>query len=222
MQSVLSPENARTLDRLLKTMACEQITIDTTAMPTIQAVSSDLSQYTLIRLEPSFFSSYAASGLAVSMPTPKFYWPEMKSLKISLLSDRAQFEYDFGGLVHKKSMLCLPADPLDLEFVPLQTVRADMACIHQLLKGVKDKYVTIAVEDGIEVACEGRRMCIDAHLHAQRTTFRVCTDALRAIVSHAADFSDHAFVFSETGAALNVIFRRPDVFLSIFVSIDCV
>lgn len=223
MQSIVTPENTMLLDKLLRTFKCEYITFDTTSILTLQTVSLNLAQYTLVRIEPSFFHSYRPLNKAASIPFQRFYRANMRQLRIDQAGDTTVLEYTFDAFTYTKNIHNIDVEPFEPDFVPRHTVRADLLCIKKLVERVKDRFITLCIGRDVQIEYRGTLIKLDSGVKCDENIYlRAETEPFRNTMHHSDLFSDHTLVLSDDGDTLNVIFRGPDLFLSVFMTVDLV
>lgn len=221
MQCTLAPESAMVLDGILRTFRCEYITFDTSAILTLHAVSPDFSQLAVARIEPGFFTSYTALNTTVSIPFQRFYRPEMRSLRIDQSGDTTVLEYAFDGFVHVRRIYNVSVEPFEADFVSGRSARADLCCIGKLVERIRDRSIELEIGREVEIRCAGTVMRLDNRGGpSERLRMRVETEPFKSTIHHSNLFTDHTLVLSDDGDVLNVIFRSPDIFLSIFMTTE--
>lgn len=223
MHFVLSPENTLFLDRLVRTTDSEFITFSWASSLEVQLTAPDLSQLTIIRLQPTFFEELQDGPLdTVSIPTTRFHQPSMKSLRVSVSEARrgsksVRLEYAYVDIKHTKTLNCLSVDMFDLDFVTKKSFGVCLAGIGGILgKGA------LEVSIGSELMIQGKttRISVEGYESCEKIRFVIEADRLRNILSVADRFYESSLCFSEEQSPLNIVLQAPEVHYSTFVSIE--
>lgn len=220
MECVLTPEATLLLDKLIKTTKCEYITIDTTSTPMIQLCSPDMSQYTIIRLEPIFFSIFKSLNRVVSIPYQKFYKPSMKSLEIQQFLEKTGFDYMLENANYTRRTYNLKGELFDLNFTSVKTIKIDLLCIKNILQRVKEDYIVICIGKCVEIFFGDTVVSINADVNEAPFKFKVEKGLLRNTILNADIFTDHVLAFSDGDSPMNVILRNSEVHFSSFISVE--
>lgn len=225
MYFVLSPENTSFLDRLVRTTDSEFITFSWDSPLEVQLTAQDLSQLTIIKLQPTFFEKLQGDSGTVSIPTTRFYQPNMRSLKVSIVpaacsdldSRRMIMEYTYADIRHTKVLSCLSVDVFDLDFVAKKSFDICLSGLGDILgKG------PLEVSTGSRFIIQSRMttVIVDSHGSQEEIQFRIEADRLRSILGIADKFYESSLCFSEETSPLNIILQTPEIHYSTFVSIE--
>lgn len=222
MNCKISAEKTIMLDKLLKTTKSEFITFDTTASSVvIQLALPNFSQYTIIRLEQDFFESLEVHNKIFTIPFQKFYKPQMLSMEIEQIQNKSIFNYTMlNSVTYKKCITTLDIDLFDLEFDPAQTVKMDLLCMQKIIKNIKDKFITLSIGKGFEIKSDTMQITSEDLNDSNKKSFKIETEKLKNILSISDLFDEFVVSYDDDEAALNIIFRGLEIFVSTFFTVE--
>lgn len=219
MHCSLSPENTALLDKLIKSTKTEMINIEVDSIFQIYLTSPDLSQLTIIKLEPSFFESFeSVMPRQVSFPVKKLYESNMKALTVTLNDYTISLEYIFDTMKYTKTFDCLEAEIFDLEFQCEREVAIELPGLKRILKEIKDKQIKIEMRDSFKIS--GKHVEISIPLTDLDVEFIVDTEKFKSIVQVSDHFYTIKFNLSSEVSPLNITMEAPEMFLSTFISVE--
>ena len=221
MKFVLNAENAKRLDRLIRTTKSNSITIDSSASAMmVLLLSPDSSHYTTLRLEPEFFEQMEPGPKAVSLLRVHFYEPNMRRVTVMATSECATLRFEFSDAASVRAFPNEPLEVFDIEFVPERLIRFNFQKIRKALRHFKGKIAKF--EFGRQLLITGDEMSIrvDEPIEGAQISVVLDTVKLRAILSVVDMFEDSFVGFTDNESPLNLVFRGPDIFMNTFISIE--
>ncbi len=221
MECKLTPEATIMLDKILQCGNSDVITVDTLSDFTIQLCSSDLSQYSVIRIEPSFFLMFNGLNKSVSFPYQKLYRPGMKVLEISQSCDGVtKLHYKFKNVDYYKNISNVRGELFDLDFATIWTLRIDLNCVKAVIKKASEDFVLVDIDKRFNIIFQGTVASIPINEVNFTVKFRVDRKSLLSIINNSKSFTDHVLAFSSYDSPLNIIFRNSEIHVSTFLSIE--
>ncbi|ELA41022.1 uncharacterized protein VICG_01904 [Vittaforma corneae ATCC 50505] len=219
MHCTLSPENTILLDKLIKSTKTEMISIEVDSIFQIYLISPDLSQLTIIKLEPSFFESFENTVLIqVSFPVRKLYKQNIKALQITLNDYTINLEYIFNAMKHTQTFDCLEAEIFDLDFQCEREIEIKLPGLKRILREIKDKQIKIEMKDSFKIS--GQHVEISIPQTNLDVDFTVDTEKFKSIVKISDHFYTIKFNLPAEISPLNITMEAPEIFLSTFISIE--
>lgn len=150
MQCTLTPSKAVALDRIIRITAATSITLDTAVTPAIIAAAPDLSHYTIIRLEPSFFELYQPLHTVVTLPAFRLARAGMQSLNIIQSRHETRLCCVGDGFVHTKTLWHTEPEVLDIDFEAARAIVIDAGLFKAALQHIQTRQVTLSVICGAD------------------------------------------------------------------------
>ncbi|KAI4293126.1 hypothetical protein PAPHI01_2400 [Pancytospora philotis] len=221
MECTLTPESAIMLDKLLRLPKSELLVFNAASLLVVQLLSASMTSMAQIKLEPVFFAAYSARGIRAAIPHQKFHLPGMSQLTIRMGDLTTSLEYQFPSHTYTRTVDNLEHEPTDITFVPAKSVAIDFARIGTLLKGIKEKCVTLSVGDSTQLSCKGTSIVLGAAAcDGRASNFRVETELLKLLLHFADLLCGSEVVLSDDENCLNAVFRGADILASVFVAIN--
>lgn len=219
MHCSLSSEKTILLDKLIRSTKTELITMEVDSLVQIYLAPSDLSQLTIIKLDPSFFETFENSTYKlVSFPVIAFHESNMKSLDFQLEEHRVILEYHFDKMKHIKTFDSLEAEIFDIEFRGERGVEVDLPGLKRVLKELKGKNLRIRMGEYLRIL--GHDVEISMPQASMEAEFSINTEKFKLLVLISNNFYATKFGFSADLSPLNITMEGPDVSLSTFISIE--
>lgn len=218
----LSVENTLVLDKLVKVSKTEFVTFETTNSDlVVQLLAPDTSQYTLIRLSPTFFIHIDKDTPLLSMPFQKLHIPGMQQLTINEFGPNILLIYQFKNIKYKRLIANIDKINFDFDFNLIETIKLDIKCIFSALKHIKDKKITVEIGKSFNIKSENLQVAPkDFKNDSIRKSFGIETERFKKILSISDVFNDFSVGYGEEDHVLNIIFRNPEIFLSIFFTTE--
>lgn len=246
MECTLTPEASLILDKILSINKTNYITIDTLVDLTIHFYSPELTQYTIIRIDPAFFTTFRTFRKITTFNFQKFHKAGIKSVEIDQASENiTKIKYTFDKAVHYKSCDNVTIDLFDLDFVTISTFKLNLNCVKEVIKKIKDDFVVVSLNETylkinysntvvsmpIENAQYTEFMSSDTVVstpieNAQYTefmrsiSFKIDRKIWLCSIQNAKLFSEHVLSYAGTNLPLNIIFRNSEMHLSTFISVE--
>lgn len=222
MNFQISKENTIILDRILKVTKTEYITFDSTsASLIIQLLSNDTSQYSIIKLDPSFFISISLNQSLLTIPFQKFYKPDMKVLTLKQLDCSSIISYEFEGMIYKRCIITVDKEPFDFEFNETEALKIEIKPMVAVLKNFRDKNLTLEIGDCFKLCSETQKIEFKNFTSTKQTRkFKIQTERLKHILSISDYFNEMVLCYGNDEQILNIIFRGAEIFVSTFFTTE--
>lgn len=221
MHLEITKEKAILLDNLIKTTNTETITFDFNFLLEIQLITPDISQLTIMKIEPIFFESYSEGTHLFSIPIIKFYKENMTMLHISMSNNEVVFKYTYNKISHIRKVPILSLEIFDLDFVAQETLMIDLHGLESILNPVIKKNTKLTVQLGKYFLISEKSFSIKVRSEVikRKIEFSLDGDRFMKICNISKYFNESYLSVPEETSPINMVLKTPELIFSTFLSV---
>lgn len=218
----ITKEKAQLLDLFINTTNSESITFDFNFFLEIQLITNDLSQLTIIKIDPLFFEDYSyENSFLFSIPKIQFYKENMNLLILTLNNSEIILEYKYNKISHVKKMTSLALDAFDLDFIPKNTIKIDLNGLDCILNKIIKKNTKLKINFGENFSISEKFFEIKTkteHIKS-KIEFYIESDKFMKICNISKNFNESYLSISEDDNPINIVLKTPEITFSSFLSV---